>query len=81
MCLTEDVNTARCLMCLSYLPFLGQQPDIKLHQQYIDQPVANWPILVLTTFINTKQNEIYMLVSEKEIENYLQMSQTPEWDP
>ena len=40
--------------------FLEQQPDIKLHQQYIDQPVANWPILVLTTFNNTKQNEIYM---------------------
>ena len=45
--------------------FLGQQPDIKLHQQYIDQPVANWPM-------------IYMLISEIEIENYLQMSQTPE---
>ena len=78
MCLREDVNTAWCLMCLSYLPFLGQQPYIKLHQQYIDQPVANWPILVLTTFINTKQNEIYVLISEIEIENYLQMSQTPE---
>ena len=37
ICLTEDVNTARCLMCLSYLPFLGQQPDIKLHQQYISR--------------------------------------------
>ena len=24
-------------MCLSYLPFLGQQPDIKLHQQYISR--------------------------------------------
>ena len=78
MRLREDVNTAWCLMCLSYLPFLGQQPDIKLHQQYIDQLVANWPILVLTTFINTKQNEIYVLISEIEIENYLQMSQTPE---
>ena len=37
MRLTEDANTARCLMCLSYLPFLGQQPDIKLHQQYISR--------------------------------------------
>ena len=37
MCLTEDVNTASCLMCLSYLPLLAQQPDIKLHQQYISR--------------------------------------------
>ena len=39
MHLTEDVNTTSRLLCLSYniLPFLGQQPDIKLHQQYISQ--------------------------------------------
>ena len=29
----------------------------------IHQPVANWPISVLTTFINTKQNEIYRVFS------------------
>ena len=29
----------------------------------IHQPVANWPISVLTTFINTKKNEIYRVFS------------------
>ena len=56
ICLTEDLNTARCLVSVLFTIFrtaAWHQTSSTIHQ-----PVANWPISVLTTLILLTQRKM-----------------------